>query len=89
VPELIDKRFFSTAAEQGVRAERLAERQAQDFIDSFVRDQQMTPEERKSEADKAAGGGGGGGGDPIADILTFLKTKFDDFKERVPQNALS
>jgi len=89
VPELIDKRFFSTAAEQEVRAESLAERQAQDFIDSFVRDQQMTPEERKREEDKATGGGGGGGGDPIADILTFLKTKFDDFKERVPQNALS
>jgi hypothetical protein len=88
VPELIAKRFFSTAAEQEVRAESLAERQAQDFIDSFVRDQQMTPEERKREEDKAAGGGGGGV-DPIADILTFLKTKFDDFKERVPQNALS
>jgi hypothetical protein len=44
------------------------------------------------EATDGGGGGGGGGVDPIKTVLdgikTFLEKTFDDFKERVPQNAL-
>jgi hypothetical protein len=55
-----------------------------------MRDQTKTPEERtREEKESGGGGGGGGGGDPMADIMGFLQKTFDDFKQRVPQNALS
>jgi hypothetical protein len=63
VPELMDKRFFSSAANIELRAERNAEKSAQDAMsrrfgasedfDRFVRDQQMTPEERARAEERA------------------------------------
>lgn len=61
-------------------------------FEKWAREQSKTSAERKREEEKAAGGGGGGGSsasNPMAEILTFLKSKFDDFKDRVPQNALT
>jgi hypothetical protein len=61
-----------------------------DDFDRFVRDQQMTPEERTREEEKnAKGGSGNAAADPMAAIMSFLTTTFGDFKERVPQNALT
>jgi hypothetical protein len=136
VSELMDGRFFSSAANTQLRAERDAERRAQDFMnrraataglftweipdldniptrnmgelekrfrqhnpfstredfDRFVRDQQKTPEERLREEEKAAEGRSGSGtsaADPMAAIMSFLTATFGDFKDRVPQNALT
>ncbi len=64
-------------------------------FEKWAREQSKTSAQRKREEEKAASGPGGGGGgagsaaNPVAEILTFLISKFDDFKERVPQNALS
>jgi hypothetical protein len=61
-----------------------------DDFDRFVRDQQMTPEERTREEEKnAKGGSGNAAADPMAAIMSFLTKTFGDFKERVPQNALT
>jgi hypothetical protein len=128
VSELMDGRFFQSAANTQLRAERNAERRAQDLMsrrsatdslfgkdsplknmgelqnrfrqqnpfgkredfDRFVRDQQMTPEERTREEEKNAKGGSGNAAaaDQMAGIMAFLTATFGDFKKRVPQNAL-
>jgi hypothetical protein len=60
-------------------------------FENFVRDQQKTPEERlRDEETKAKGGTNAtAAADPMAAIMSFLTTTFGDFKERVPQNALT
>jgi hypothetical protein len=61
-------------------------------FEKWAREQSKTSAQRKREEEKAASGPGGGAGsaaNPMAEILTFLISKFDDFKDRVPQNALS
>jgi hypothetical protein len=70
--------------------ERKSREKAND-LDKSMRDQTKTPEERTREEKESdgGGGGGGGGGDPMAAIMTFLQKTFDDFKKRVPQNAMS
>ena len=62
--------------------------------DKSMRDQTKTPQERAREEKESGGGGGGGGSDPALSMLTEIKnflskTFFDDFKKRLPQNALS
>lgn len=64
-------------------------------VETSMRDQTKTPEERTREEKESGGGGGGGGSsDPslsmLADIKDFLKnTFFKDFQRRLPQNAMS
>jgi hypothetical protein len=66
------------------------DRDSREEFERRTKEKALSDKERRARDEAGqAGGGGGGGVDPIADILTFLKTKFDDFKERVPQNALS
>ena len=66
------------------------DRESREEFEKRTKEKALSDKERRARDEAGqGGGGGGGGGDPIADILTFLKTKFDDFKERVPQNALS
>jgi len=66
------------------------DRDSREEFERRTKEKALSDKERRARDEAAQGGGGGGGGvDPIADILTFLKTKFDDFKERVPQNAMS
>jgi hypothetical protein len=62
-------------------------------LDKSMRDQTKTPEERTREA-KESGGGSGAGHDPVLSAVNAIekflsKTFFDDFKKRLPQNALS
>ena len=64
---------------------------AADFERS-MRDQTQPEAERKREEEKAAGGGSGSGAsaaDPMAEIMGFLTATFGDFKDRLPQNALT
>jgi hypothetical protein len=64
---------------------------AADFERS-MRDQTQPEAERKREEEKAAGGGSGSGAsaaDPMAAIMGFLTATFGDFKDRLPQNALT
>jgi hypothetical protein len=60
-------------------------------FDQFVRDQAKTESERKADTERGAAASGGPSdkqpsGDPV---LQFLIKTFDDFKKRVPQNALT
>jgi hypothetical protein len=62
-------------------------------VEASMRDQTKTPEERTRE-EKESGGGRGAGHDPVLSAVNAIekflsKTFFDDFKKRLPQNALS
>jgi hypothetical protein len=66
------------------------DRDSREEFERRTKEKALSDKERRARDEAGqGGGGGGGGGDPMAEILTFLKDKFDDFKERVPQNALS
>ncbi len=129
VSELMDRGAFGSAANTQIRAERDAEKRAQDLMsrrsatdslfgkgsplknmgelfqefrqqntfakredfERFVRDQAKTESERKADTERGAAASGGPSdkqpsGDPV---LQFLIKTFDDFKKRVPQNALT
>jgi hypothetical protein len=66
------------------------DRDSREEFEKRTKEKALSDKERRARDEAGqAGGGGGGGGDPMADIMTFLQKTFDDFKERVPQNALS
>jgi hypothetical protein len=55
-----------------------------------TREMALTDSERRSKDEERGGGERpASGADPMAAIMSFLTTTFGDFKERVPQNALS
>jgi hypothetical protein len=128
VSELMDKGFFSTAANTELRAERNAEKRAQDLLtrrsatdslfgkdsplknmgelqqrfrqenpfgrredfDRFVRDQQMTPEERKrDESERNAQGGQSQSAQASLATEASMQKLIQEIVNRLPQNALT
>ena len=63
-------------------------------LDKSMREQTKTPQERAREEKESGGGGSGAGQDPLLSAVNAIekflsKTFFNDFKKRLPQNALS
>jgi hypothetical protein len=67
------------------------DRDSREEFEKRTREKALTDSERQAKDEERGGGGErpAAGANPMAEIITFLKTTFDDFKERVPQNALS
>jgi len=65
------------------------DRDSREEFERRTKEKALTDSERQAKNEERGGGGGGGGGDSMANIMNFLQKTFDDFKERVPQNALS
>jgi hypothetical protein len=66
------------------------DRDSREEFEKRTKEKALSDKERRARDEAGqGGGGGGGGGDPMADIMTFLRKTFDDFKKRVPQNAMS
>jgi hypothetical protein len=129
VSELMDGRFFQSTANTQLRAERDAERRAQDLMsrrsatdslfgkdsplknmgelqnrfrqenpfgrredfDRFVRDQQMTPEERTRAEESARNAEGGKSQAAQIALATeaSLQSLIKEIQDRLPQNALT
>jgi hypothetical protein len=97
VPELMDKRFFSSAANIELRAERNAETRARDAMsrrfgvsedfDRFVRDQQMTPTER-ARAEESRETEGQTPRQAALATEASLQQLIKEITERLPQDAL-
>ena len=65
------------------------DRDSREEFERRTKEKALSDKERKAIDEAGQGGGGGGrGGDSTADIMTFLKSTFDDFKKRIPQHAL-
>ena len=80
------RNFREMMSEQGVFGSN------QQDLEKWAKEQAKSEKEREREEEKAVGGGASGGSsaaDPMAPIMSFLPTTFGDFKQRVPQNALT